>query len=197
VFESFLNGILLGFGVSVPFGPVNILILSYALSSFKNAFCIGLGALFADVIYLSLLQFGLLNFLNNPLFYKILALFGFCFLSYMAFTLIKTKVNKLNFEVQTIQNPFKSFLKGMLLNLSNPYVIGFWLSVAGVSSTYSSPFLLCFGLILSIFIWIFSLSFFVRNFSHFFGVKTLSFINIFSALIVEYFALSLIYKNFF
>ncbi|MBF7044856.1 lysine transporter LysE, partial [Campylobacter volucris] len=48
--EIVLNGIILGMAVSVPFGPVNILILNTALSSFKSAFCIGLGALSADIL---------------------------------------------------------------------------------------------------------------------------------------------------
>ncbi|MCW1595473.1 hypothetical protein OLV20_00235 [Campylobacter jejuni] len=36
MFDSFLSGVFLGFGVSVPFGPVNILILTYALKAFKK-----------------------------------------------------------------------------------------------------------------------------------------------------------------
>ncbi|MCR2095221.1 LysE family transporter, partial [Campylobacter upsaliensis] len=54
-----MDGVLLGIGVAVPFGPVNLLILSYALSSFKKAFFLGLGALVADAFYLLLLSFGI------------------------------------------------------------------------------------------------------------------------------------------
>lgn len=65
MFDSFLSGVFLGFGVSVPFGPVNILILTYALKAFKNSIAVGLGAFSIDMLYLFLLQFGLLNFLGN------------------------------------------------------------------------------------------------------------------------------------
>lgn len=65
MFDSFLSGVFLGFGVSVPFGPVNILILTYALKAFKNSIAVGLGAFSIDMLYLFLLQFGLLNFLDN------------------------------------------------------------------------------------------------------------------------------------
>lgn len=65
MFDSFLSGVFLGFGVSVPFGPVNILILTYALKAFKNSIAVGLGAFSMDMLYLFLLQFGLLNFLDN------------------------------------------------------------------------------------------------------------------------------------
>ncbi|MCW1633430.1 LysE family transporter, partial [Campylobacter jejuni] len=54
----FLSGVFLGFGVSVPFGPVNILILTYALKAFKNSIAVGLGAFSIDMLYLFLLQFG-------------------------------------------------------------------------------------------------------------------------------------------
>lgn len=65
MFDSFLSGVFLGFGVSVPFGPINILILTYALKAFKNSIAVGLGAFSVDLLYLLLLQFGLLNFLDN------------------------------------------------------------------------------------------------------------------------------------
>ncbi len=79
MFDSFLSGVFLGFGVSVPFGPVNILILTYALKAFKNSIAVGLGAFSIDMLYLFLLQFGLLNFLDNVIFMRFLAIFGFCF----------------------------------------------------------------------------------------------------------------------
>lgn len=52
MFDSFLSGVFLGFGVSVPFGPVNILILTYALKAFKNSIAVGLGAFSIDMLYL-------------------------------------------------------------------------------------------------------------------------------------------------
>ena len=37
--SSFLQGALLGFGVAVPIGPLNILIMSYAFTSYSKALC--------------------------------------------------------------------------------------------------------------------------------------------------------------
>lgn len=56
--------ILLGYGAAVPIGPVNILIMSYAIKSYSYALLFGMGAMFADVFYLLLLNYGVLNFLN-------------------------------------------------------------------------------------------------------------------------------------
>ncbi|EAI5397144.1 lysine transporter LysE [Campylobacter upsaliensis] len=197
MFKSLLDGILLGIGVAVPFGPVNLLTLSYALVSFRSAFFVGFGALMGDVFYLTLLNFGLLHFLNQTFFLKILAIFGFCFFTYIAFLTLRKKPENLEIQKSKIDKSYaKSFLKGLLLNLLNPYVIGFWLSFASLSVSNQYPIALTLGLVSFIFIWILALPFFVGKFSHLFKAKVIYYINVFSALIIEYFALNLLYKTF-
>ena len=198
MFASFFQGLMLGFGVAVPFGPMNILILSNALKSFKNAFFLGLGAMSADIFYFCLLLFGLLKFLNSELIHKILAIFGFCFLTYLAFLSIRTKPNNLELkESKDNENIFKIFFKGFFLNLSNPYIISFWLSISSFLSKEKYYLVLGFGLFIAILIWVFCLSFFVSKFADKFNAKVLFYINLVSALIIEYFALALLYKTFF
>ncbi|EAI2638084.1 lysine transporter LysE, partial [Campylobacter jejuni] len=117
MFDSFLSGVFLGFGVSVPFGPVNILILTYALKAFKNSIAVGLGAFSIDMLYLFLLQFGLLNFLGNVIFMRSLAIFGFCFLTYMAYLMLRKKKESLNLEHKEFKESLlKSYIKGAFLN---------------------------------------------------------------------------------
>ena len=197
MFEAFFSGVLLGLGVAVPFGPINILILSYALKSFSNSFCIGFGAMSADIMFLCLLNFGLLGFLKGAIFTKILAVFGFIFLTYIAFSLFKSKHKALEFKEKELnESLLKSFIKGFTLNAFYPYVIGFWLSIAVIFTKNEFAFFMIAGLFLFILFWIFSLSFFVGRFSHLFSVKVIYFINIRSAIIIEYFALNLVYKTF-
>ncbi|WP_412175796.1 LysE family transporter [Campylobacter sp. CNRCH_2007_0968H] len=141
--EVILQGIVLGMGVSVPFGPVNILILNTALSSFKNAFCVGLGALSADILFLILINLELLSFANNEFFYKILAVFGFFFLSFMVFLMLR-KTRKVDLNKVNKTHPLKGFSKGFFLNVTNPYVIGFWVSVAGLLACRVKTLLPCF-----------------------------------------------------
>lgn len=194
--NELFDGILLGLGVCVPFGPVNILILSYALKSFKNAFSLGLGAFVADLLYLFVLSFGVLEFIKNDLFLDILSVFGSLFLIYLAYLMLKPVKNidiKNNLEKT---NVFLNFIKGFFINLANPYVITFWLSVATMLSTKQNPFYLLIGLSFSIFIWIFFLSFFVYKYTDFFSVKVLRIINILSALILVYFAVTLVLGRF-
>lgn len=195
--NDLFDGILLGLGVCVPFGPVNILILSYALKSFKNAFALGFGAFVADLLYLSLLSFSVLEFIKNDLFLNILSIFGFIFLSYLGFLMLKP-VKDINLH-KNLENTniFSNFIKGFLLNLANPYVITFWLSVATMLSTKQNPIYLFLGLSVSILIWIFSLSFFVYKYTNLFSLKVLKIINIISAFILEYFAIMLVLRRFY
>ena len=198
--ESFYHGIILGLGVAVPFGPMNVLILSYALRSFKNAFALGLGAMSADIIYLALLCFGVLKLLDFPMAKKIIAIFGFVFLTYMAYNMIRSKkslnIKKDSIKEDNIKNYIKSYFKGLGLNLFNPFIIGFWLSVSLLFSHNASPFMMSLGLFIAILAWIFALSYFVARFARIFTNGVVFCINIISALIIEYFALLLIYTEF-
>ncbi|EAL3219136.1 lysine transporter LysE [Campylobacter coli] len=197
MFDSFLSGVFLGFGVSVPFGPVNILILTYALKAFKNSIAVGLGAFSIDMLYLFLLQFGLLNFLGNVIFMRALAIFGFCFLTYMAYLMLRKKKESLNLEHKEFKESLlKSYIKGIILNGSNPYVIGFWLSATGIVLSNQHAYSTILGLVVAILFWIGALAFVVAKYSYLFSAKVIRIINIVSALIIEYFALSLLYKTF-
>ncbi|EDH7393890.1 lysine transporter LysE [Campylobacter coli] len=197
MFDSFLSGVFLGFGVSVPFGPVNILILTYALKAFKNSIAVGLGAFSIDMLYLFLLQFGLLNFLDNVIFMRFLAIFGFCFLSYMAYLMLRKKKESLNLEHKEFKESLlKSYIKGAFLNGSNPFVIGFWLSATSVVLSSDHAYLMTLGLVVAILFWVSALAFVVVRYSHVFSAKVVFIINIISAIIIEYFALNLLYKTF-
>ncbi|HDZ5056933.1 TPA: LysE family transporter [Campylobacter jejuni] len=181
MFDSFLSGVFLGFGVSVPFGPVNIVILTYALKAFKNSIAVGFGAFSVDMLYLCLLQFGLLNFLNNVIFMRSLAIFSFCFLTYMAYLMLRKK--------ESLSVEHKEFEESL-------FVIGFWLSIASVVLSSDHAYLMTLGLIMAILSWVGALAFVVARYSHVFSAKVVFIINIVSVIVIECFALNLLYKTF-
>ena len=75
----------MGLGVSVPIGPVNVLIMSYALRSYTKALCLGLGAMSADMLYLALSAFGISQLAKIPIVFACISVFGACFLLYTAY----------------------------------------------------------------------------------------------------------------
>lgn len=195
--QEFLSGILFGLGVSVPIGPVNILIMSYALKSYKNALFLGLGAMSADAFYLTLLSFGVLKFLHSPLIFKILAVFGAIFLLYMAYGIFKSAKN----SIKTMQTEnfslAKIFVKGFLINLCNPYVIAFWLSSATLVASIGGNFsLTLLGLIFGILLWIGGFPLVIFKSRTLISEKMARALSYISALILLFFAVMLIFRTF-
>ncbi len=193
----FLQGVMLGFGASVPIGPVNILIMSHALKSYKQAFVLGFGAMSADVVYLFLMTLGLLQVFQIPMVKQSLAIFGFFFLLVIAIMLLRggEKRLKLNENVKTA-SMFATFMKGFLLTMLNPYTVGFWLSIASLAATKSGLnmiYLLC-GLVSSILVWISLMPYFVWKNKSFVSEKTARYFSITAGIILIFFAFVLLYN---
>lgn len=195
--QEILSGIIFGIGVSVPIGPVNILIMSYALKSYKKAFFLGLGAMGADALYLTLLSFGILKFLNSPTGFKILAVLGAIFLTYMAILILKNSKSNIKMQKTDSFSLFGIFVKGFLINLSNPYVIAFWLSSAAVLSYKGGNFILTlFGLITGIFLWISLFPLVIFKARKVIGEKIANLFSYISAFILIFFSIILIFRTF-
>lgn len=180
-----------------PNGPVNILIMSYALKSYKKAFFLGLGAMGADALYLTLLSFGILKFLNSPTGFKILAVFGAIFLTYMAILILKNSKSNIKMQKTDSFTLLGIFVKGFLINLSNPYVIAFWLSSAAVLSYMGGNFVLTlFGLITGIFLWVSLFPLVIFKARKVIGEKIANLFSYISAFILIFFSIILIFKTF-
>ncbi|MFW5607776.1 MAG: LysE family transporter, partial [Campylobacter hyointestinalis] len=145
--ESFIQGLLLGFGAAVPVGPVNILIMSYSLKRYALGTGVGLGAMSVDIFYMLLMSFGVLKFLNQPIFLNLLSIFGFLFLLYIAYLTYKSADSLIAEDLNLKENSFWScYTKGVLLNLVNPYIIGFWISVSSFVASSSNALMSLSGL---------------------------------------------------
>lgn len=162
--ESFIKGAFFGYGASIPIGPINILIVAYALRSFKLGFAIGAGAMLTDAIYLLLSHLGVSVFLKqNALFMEILSIFGASFLFYIAFITARGANKILEFNVASKQSLMRCFLQGVWINALNPFIIAFWISVSAFTNSVQNQFLSLAGLIFSITTWIIFLPLIVAN----------------------------------
>ena len=196
--ESFIKGALFGYGASIPIGPINILIVAYALRSFKLGFAIGAGAMLTDAIYLLLSHLGVSVFLKqNALFMEILSIFGASFLFYIAFITARGANKILEFNVASKQSLMRCFLQGVWINALNPFIIAFWISVSAFTNSVQNQFLSLAGLIFSITTWIIFLPLIVAKSRKIISPKVAAVFAYVSAIFLVVFALLIIYEQFF
>jgi len=192
---SLLSGIALGYGAAMPLGPINVLIMTNALRSYKSAVAIGLGAMSADIIYFFITLIAGFKLLKYKLLANGLILFGSLFLIFIAWQIFKSRHNKIEVSNETVSKKdiVKTYLKGLSLTLLNPYTIGFWLSV---STTIASQNLnlkyTVTGIILAILSWITIMPYIVHKTKHLISDRVGYIFAIISSLIMLFFAISML-----
>lgn len=145
-------GVLLGYSLAVPPGPMNALIAAWSLRSFRHGFAVGAGAMSADFL-LMLITAGLYAFLKN-LSQAYLAPFyaaGGAFFLYLAYKIAQSSPPQKSSSAG--QGPLRGYLLGLSLGLVNPYQVGWWLT-AGLSSIAQFGLEWAAGLFLAILTWI-------------------------------------------
>ena len=100
----FLSYILLGLSFAAPIGPINAAQLDKGIKNgFWHAWILGLGAILADGIYMALVYFGVVHFLEMPFMKTFLWLFGFFVLTYTGFETVLMQGNLMSInETQMI-----------------------------------------------------------------------------------------------
>ena len=79
-----ISHFLLGLSLAAPIGPINAAQMDRGLrGGFLHAWLVGLGAMVADGIFMLLVYFGVIHFLNIPFMKTFLLLFGFFILTYI------------------------------------------------------------------------------------------------------------------
>lgn len=182
----------MGLGVSVPIGPVNVLIMSYALRSYTKALCLGLGAMSADMLYLALSAFGISQLAKIPIVFTCISVFGAAFLLYIALGIYREAKRSVQIQSAERGSHVAVFGKGFLLNIFNPYVIMFWLSVS-VSIGREHFGLALAGLVCGILSWITLFALAVYKSRAKISDRAARAFAYISALILLFFALKLIY----
>ena len=135
---AFIVGFIIGFFTSLPIGPINIAVMMKGLSNKTGqGLMIGAGSGWMDFVYCSAAMFGISSLNSNPkveLVFKIASFVIFLFIG------IKTTFFKPPEAApsKSEESPgFKRyFLLGIVLYLSNPSFIPYWITVAGVIHGY-------------------------------------------------------------
>lgn len=123
----FISHFLLGLSLAAPIGPINAAQIDRGIrGEFLHAWLVGLGAMMADGVFMVLVYFGVIHFLNIPFMKSFLLLFGFFILTYLG---IESLLNAGRNGAETRssnESLFKSFSAGFIMSISNPISILFW-----------------------------------------------------------------------
>lgn len=196
--DSFITGILLGLGVAIPIGPLNILIMNYSLSFFGRGFALGMGAMSADILYFVLLSLGVLVVFDNTWIFKSIAIFGAIFLLYMAWACYKN-ASKMLAKISNTERGeslLACYLKGLGLNSINPFIVGFWLSLSSVVASSANWMIAALGVLLALFAWVLGLSILTSLARRIISAKVARIFSYVSAVLMLFFTAFLIYNTF-
>lgn len=161
--EFLLRGIILGFSIAAPVGPIGVLCIRRTLSNGRiSGFVSGLGAATADAIYASIAGFGM-TFVSSALVSQQggLRFVGGVFLCYLG---IKTFVGKPAVDSDTANEKglASAYVSTFFLTLTNPLtILSFAAIFAGLgvlNSNYFSAATLVVGVFLGSLLWWFLLS---------------------------------------
>jgi threonine/homoserine/homoserine lactone efflux protein len=174
----FLTYMILGISLAAPIGPVNAAQLNRGIKKgFFHAWIFGIGALLADLLYMMLVYFGVIHFIDSSFMKTFLWIFGFFVLIYSG---IESLLSIREIHIRndsSLKNSFlSSFLSGFIMSVSNPLTIMFWLGIYGSvlaktvsSSSINQLLLYSAAIIFGILIWDFTMaavSSYARKFLH-------------------------------
>jgi threonine/homoserine/homoserine lactone efflux protein len=158
--QALLEGISMGLLLSAIIGPVFFTLIQNSIQSgFSNTAVLAFGILTSDLIYVLITYFGVSIFAQNPYFEVILGYLGAAVLiGFGIVTFFKKGISRPNsagFQIFK-QRKRTAFVKGFSINGINPFVLLFWISIAGVvnlkdSFSSSDVFLFYFGILFMVF----------------------------------------------
>lgn len=194
------KGLLLGFSVAAPVGPIGILCINRTVNkNFTSGFVSGLGAATADLFYGLIAGFGLTVISNFLLSQKIwIHLIGIAFLMYLGLKTITKKEQEIKFDNSVDKGLFKDYLSTLFITITNPLTILFFLAVfaglglSGASNGLYSPILLVAGVFLGSCSWWLILSGITHKLKTRINSKILKRIDLLSGILLVFFGLLLL-----
>ena len=194
----FFQGLIIGFSVAMPVGPIGILCIRRTLlQGFLSGFITGLGVATADALYGSVAAFGISvisDFLvEKQLWLKII---GGIFLLILGLRIL-LKNNSINTTTSKLNktNLFSAYTSALILTLTNPVTILLfaslfsWFNICIEDVACPHALTLTTGIFLGSMLWFTTLSTIVRMLKSKFTVNFLILINKISGILLIIFAL--------
>jgi len=148
--STLINGLVLGWSVSWPPGPVNAEMIRRGLLPSQNgggfwpAWLVGIGACAGDFLWAFGVSLGAGAVLNAPVIRRVLAIISLALLLFLAFMFAKSAWGIFHTHRSPAEGPLplrgkrRGLLLGFLMAVSSPWNLGFWLAVVGSQSIGSS-----------------------------------------------------------
>lgn len=193
----FLQGLILGFSIAAPVGPIGVLCMRRTLAHGRAAgFVSGLGAATADALYGSIAGFGLTAVANWLITYQsTLQLVGGLFLCYLGVKTWLTPAADQPAEASAENSLWGAYASTFFLTVTNPLTILSFgamfagLGLVGSSSSYGAAGLLITGVFLGSAGWWLALTAGVNLVRHKFTPVHLTWVNRFSGVLILGFGL--------
>ncbi len=159
--ELFLKGLIIGFAIAAPVGPIGILCIQRSLhEGFKIGLMTGLGAALADGTYGLMAGFSLTAVSSLLISHQFwIRIMGGIFLLYLGITLMKASPKKNSLQEKVDRSPWHACATTFLLTLANPATILSFIAVfAGlglgtIHPDYIHAVILVIGIILGSAMW--------------------------------------------
>jgi threonine/homoserine/homoserine lactone efflux protein len=195
------EGIGMGLLLSLMIGPVFFTLIQTSLEQgFKHSFILATGILFSDLIYVLLTYWGVSLLVKSPLVEIYLGFVGGVILIIFALITLYKKVWKRpnTGGIPVLMKKKTTFLKGISVNGVNPFVLLFWISIAGVVTLKNDfealhVFLYYFGILGTVFTFDLLKAYIAKQLKKFVNPKRLRILNGAVALALFLFGLRLFY----
>jgi threonine/homoserine/homoserine lactone efflux protein len=206
---AFFLGILIGFLMCIPVGPVNVWIINTKISEGgRPAVVLALAGSLMDFIYIFFIMSGLSLFHFSPKFIFFSNFFGVFVLISLGVKELRKKNWSINFNKKEEPKKHllkKKFLLGLFIYISNPTLIvtltalcAFLKSLSYFQTTVMNSLIFALGVGLGAFFWFLSLISLINKFENKFTSVILQRINVICGLIIMAFGLYLglsLFKN--
>jgi threonine/homoserine/homoserine lactone efflux protein len=184
-------GLLIGWGVAIPFGPINLEIVRRNLTyGTRYGLAFGMGACAVDATFLLLFSLGALAIINHPYIIKSVAVIGALLLIWFGIKALRAKPQQASLQAADYSRKlWRHALESYMLTMSSPFTIIFWTSISSQVALMAraAPHALAwmtFGVILGTLSWEVALNSFLHVTKHRLPSSIIHWLNIAGGLIL-------------
>lgn len=200
--QAFAEGLSIGLLLSAMIGPVFFTLIQNSLENgFRYAAVLALGILVSDLIYVILTYLSVSIFASNPHFEVVLGFVGgLVLVGFGVSTLLKKQGSRPNSGGIPLPKAKKrtGFMKGFSINGINPFVMLFWISIAGLVNLKegygrAEVWLFYTGILLTVIVIDLLKAFIAKQLSRFVTAKLMAKLNYLVGVVLIYFGGRLIW----